>query len=62
MSALSGYKTYIVAALALLVGAAELAGFDVVPGVDKANAMDFILNGVIGATLRSGISTAIKPK
>lgn len=59
---LTGYKTYIVAAMAVLIGVFELLGFDVAPGVDKSNAMDFIFNGVMGATIRNGITTTILRK
>ena len=51
---IAGKKTYILAALALLIAIAELFGLDVVPNIDQANAFDAIWTALAAATIRAG--------
>mgnify|MGYP001609856711 CR=1 FL=1 len=54
--AIKGKKTYITAALLIAVCAAELLGYDVVPGISKDNALATAWEGAIGVTIRAGIA------
>ena len=58
MMFLDGYKTYIAAGIGIIIGLAELAGIDVVPGVDASNALNFIYQAILGVTIRHGIAKA----
>lgn len=51
-----GYKTYIVAAVAV-IGA--VAGF-LVGDLAMADAIQLVVTAVLGATIRSGVNTAVK--
>lgn len=51
-----GYKTYIVATVAV-IGA--IAGF-LVGDVAMADAIQLVVTAVLGATIRSGVNTAVK--
>jgi phage-related holin len=53
---LKGYKTYIVAAVAV-IGA--VAGF-LVGDLSMADAIQLVVTAVLGATIRSGVNTATK--
>lgn len=53
---LSGKKTYIAAGLLIVVCGAELAGIDVVPGIDKSNALATAWEALIGIFIRAGIA------
>ena len=57
MTALQGYRTYIVGALMLLVGALNLAGIEV-PGFTGAAGMELIVEGFAIIFLRKGIKAA----
>lgn len=52
----SGYKTYAAAATLALVCLLEMAGVDVVPGIDQSNAFGFLMESVMGGTIRAAIS------
>ena len=54
--AIKGKKTYITAGLLIVVCAAELMGYDVVPGIEKSNALATAWEGAIGMTIRAGIA------
>lgn len=56
MKAIEGYKTYIVAAASVAIGVAELLGYDVAPGVDRSNALQFIITAITATTLRDAIA------
>ncbi len=58
---LQGKKTYILGAIAVLTGIAELVGIDVVPDVDASNALNYIWAGLGMATLRAGIGSDKQP-
>ena len=51
-----GKKTYITAGLLMVVCAAELLGYDVVPGIEKSNALATAWEGAIGVTIRAAIA------
>ena len=56
---LSGYKTYISAGIALLAGAASLAGVDMSGlGIDHSNAVVTIWQAFSLAFIRHGVGTA----
>jgi len=57
MTLLQGYKTYIVGALMLVIGALNLAGIDV-PGFSGAAGMELIAEGFAIIFLRKGIKAA----
>jgi hypothetical protein len=55
--AIKGKKTYISAGLLIAVCVAELAGLDVVPGIEKSNALATGWEALIGMTIRAGIAS-----
>lgn len=57
MEKLQGKKTYVIAAMVVLIGIVEgFLGFDI-PGVEVGeDALAFILNGLGLGTLRAGVS------
>jgi len=55
--AIKGKKTYITAGLLIVVCAAELMGYDVVPGIEKSNALATAWDGAIGMTIRAAIAS-----
>ena len=54
--ALRGKKTYISAGLLIAVCAAEMMGLDVVPGIDKSNALATAWESGILVFIRTGIA------
>lgn len=58
MDLLSGYKTYIIGALMLAAGIAQLAGLDV-PGFDGQSAGQLIVEGLAIVFLRKGLKTDV---
>ena len=55
--AIKGKKTYITAGLLIAVCAAELIGYDVVPGITADNALATAWEAVIGMNIRAGIAS-----
>lgn len=53
---LGGKKTYLAAGLLVAVCAAEYFGVDVVPGIDKSNAVATGWEAVVAMCLRAGIA------
>ena len=53
---LQGKKVYILCAIAVLIGGAELIGIDVLPDVDQTNALSWIWSGAVGAAIRGAIA------
>lgn len=53
---LSGKKTYIAAAVMLIVAAAELAGIDVVTSLDQTTALQALWQAIMALFLRAGIA------
>jgi hypothetical protein len=53
---MTGWKTYALTALALAVAVAEMAGIDVVPNIDQANALNAIWAALTAAAVRHGVS------
>ena len=51
---MSGYKTYIMCLIAVIIALAELAGWDVVPNIDQTNAINAVWAAITAAFLRSG--------
>lgn len=54
----TGNGTYIVSVVGLIVGVLEMVGVDVVPGVDKANAMQTIQVSLSAIFIRAGLKKA----
>lgn len=55
-SFIDGKKTYILGALTILIGVAELLGIDVVAGVDQNSAIAYIITGFGLITGKSALS------
>ena len=53
---IDGKKTYITLGLLVLVCVAELFGLDVVPGIDKSNALQTAWGSVAGIFMRQAIA------
>lgn len=53
---LKGKKSYILAAIGVLTGVAELVGIDVVPEVTQDNALQYIWASLGFASLRAGVT------
>ena len=58
MDVLSGYKTYIVAALMLLAGIAQILGIQV-PALEGGSAGNLVLEALAIIFLRQGLKTEI---
>lgn len=59
MDFLSGFKTYIVAFLMVLVGVARILGFDLpITGWEDMSGITLVLEGLAIAGLRLGVSKA----
>lgn len=51
---MSGYKTYLMCLIAVIIALAELAGWDVVPNIDQTNAINAVWAAITAAFLRNG--------
>ena len=60
-SLINGSKTYILGAVTVLIGIAELLGVDVIPGITQSGAFDYILGGLALITGKSALAK-IEPK